>query len=588
MTPTTPGVPATEELQRQSGELAAMRRMLEASHGSFSLSIAVCNSPALRDHLVSDLRDGCSGVEVLVVPLNTVDVFGYVAGAANDPTRSAIFLTGLEKSIPDSGEENASLRSLNASRELWQTRFPCPLVLWLPEFAARSLSIHARDFWRYRSHRFEFVSWRAGAAAGRIDPLSGDNRAVAALTTEEKRFRIAELEQRVSDAGAKPAANLIPHVLAWLEEIVYLHLFLGETESAEQWGRRMLDHVPAVMGSAGEATIWNTSAEIDLRKGSYADAREKYGKALTVWQGFGDPKGEASALRQLASIEVRQGAYDAAREKLGRALTIDQAAGWRYGEAADLHELASVDFDQGAYDAVREKLGRAIAIRRSIGDLYGETESLHDLASTEVEQGDYDGAWKELKTVLEMCQALGDRKGEADALHQLASIDLERGAYDAAGDKFVRALNIRLEIGDRAGEASALHQLATLDLRHEAFGAAYEKFRRALDVVQAISIRASEAAIFHQLGVLAIAMGRSAAGLRLMWVCYGIDKEIGYGDAEMDLNNATRQGTLLGYKKAQMQAMLQEVEAAYQRDRGRSLIEAAFSAEGTEEGESSE
>ena len=45
------------ESARQAAELAAMRRMIQASSDCFSLSVAVCNSPALRDFLISRLKE---------------------------------------------------------------------------------------------------------------------------------------------------------------------------------------------------------------------------------------------------------------------------------------------------------------------------------------------------------------------------------------------------------------------------------------------------------------------------------------------------------------------------------------------------
>jgi len=50
LSPTLP-----ESMEQPLAELDAMRRMLEVSQGTFSLSIAVCNSVALRDYLVLDL-----------------------------------------------------------------------------------------------------------------------------------------------------------------------------------------------------------------------------------------------------------------------------------------------------------------------------------------------------------------------------------------------------------------------------------------------------------------------------------------------------------------------------------------------------
>ncbi|MBM4025918.1 MAG: hypothetical protein FJ280_11015 [Planctomycetes bacterium] len=41
-----------EQSVPQRAELEALRRLLDLSEGTFSLSIAICNSPALRDHII--------------------------------------------------------------------------------------------------------------------------------------------------------------------------------------------------------------------------------------------------------------------------------------------------------------------------------------------------------------------------------------------------------------------------------------------------------------------------------------------------------------------------------------------------------
>jgi len=133
-------------------------------------------------------------------------------------------------------------------------------------------------------------------------------------------------------------------------------------------------------------------------------------------------------------------------------------------------------------------------------------------------------------------QQIGDRAGEAATWHSLASIDLDRGEYDEARSKFETALKMRQQIGDRAGEG----------------------------------------ATFFQLGQLAAEQGRLAEGARLVALCYLIDASIGHGDAESDFRSLSGMASKLGYTQDQFDAMLREVQESYQRDRGWSLIEAAF------------
>jgi tetratricopeptide (TPR) repeat protein len=566
----------TPESTRQAAELAALRRMLQASHGCFSLSVAVCNSPALREYLIGELRDAFPGIEVIAVPGGTVDVFGFVREAASDPARSALFLTGLEHSIPSSRQDRPALRSLNASRDLWEERFPCPVVLWLPEYVATLLSVHARDFWRYRSHRFEFVSEHAGGAAGMLDQWSGYTHVAASLPAEEKRFRIAELERRIADAGAQPLPTLIPHVLAWLDELTFLYRFVGDVQHAVQAAQTALEMRRAVGDRRGEAATWHTLATIDFDEGDCAAARDKFNKSLEIKRATGDQSGEAVTWHNLAALDLNEGKYAAAREKLTRSLQIMQAIGDWAGLAAGWHQLATLDLKEANYTAARDRLGKSLEITRSVGDRRGEAAAWHQLAVIDIKTGNHAAAREKFGKSLEIKKAIGDRRGEATTWHNLASIDLDEGKYVVARERFNKVLAMRQAIGDRAGEASTWHNLASVDLLEGNYPAAQEKLGKALAMRQAVGDREGEAATFSQLGALADRIGRSPAGARLVAVSWLIDSETGHGDRDRDWQNLSALCARLGYDQGQIQSMLQEVKAAYQQDRGRGLIEAAF------------
>ncbi|HKI20376.1 MAG TPA: tetratricopeptide repeat protein [Isosphaeraceae bacterium] len=216
----------------------------------------------------------------------------------------------------------------------------------------------------------------------------------------------------------------------------------------------------------------------------------------------------------------------------------------------------------------------ARALLNEIPDDDHDAESLRSLASVEVSLGE----WKTARSLLERARKslADDRAGEAATWHNLATIDLNEGAYPAAREKFARSLEINQAIGDRAGAAATWHQLATIDLREGAYPAAREKLARSLEIEQAIGDRAGEAATFFQLGLLAHKLGRSHDGARLIAICYLINKAIGHGDAQSDFRNLAGLCQSLGYDQARFDAVLEEADREYQRDRGWALIERAL------------
>jgi tetratricopeptide (TPR) repeat protein len=215
-------------------------------------------------------------------------------------------------------------------------------------------------------------------------------------------------------------------------------------------------------------------------------------------------------------------------------------------------------------------------MRQELGDRAGEAATWHNLATIDIHEDNYDAARDKIARSLAIKQVIGDRPGEAATLHQLASIDLREGDYAAAREKFSRSLQINQAIGDRAGEAATLHNLASIDLNERDYAAAWEKFAKALKINQAIGDRAGEAATFFQIGFLATKMGFGDIGVRLVAICWLIDRDIGHGDADSDFRALSGVYRRLGYDEAQFDAMLNEAAGVYRADRGRTLIEKAF------------
>src|SRR5439155_16715913 len=101
-----------------------------------------CNSPALRDYLIARLRESFPEISVISISPGVTDPFGHVSSQLDSHPPEALFVIDLERIVPSEASEQPALRSLNASRELWERHFRCPVVLWLPEYAATLLSIH--------------------------------------------------------------------------------------------------------------------------------------------------------------------------------------------------------------------------------------------------------------------------------------------------------------------------------------------------------------------------------------------------------------------------------------------------------------
>ena len=238
---------------RQAADLAAFRRMMLASRGTFSLSFAVCDDSTLRDTLIKRLCEQFPGVLVVRLPANAGDVHDFVRGQLPSAPPAAVFIVDLEANIPFEGDAQPVLRTLNSSREQWE-RIPCPIVFWLAEYAVSRMATRAPDFWRYRSHQFEFIPEPVPLNTIKQEAFPG-YAMVNALPYDEKAFRVTELERRLHEAGEKPTADLLPHVLDWTYELAHLYKHANRFAEAEQHLRQAVALAEFTFGSNHPSTF---------------------------------------------------------------------------------------------------------------------------------------------------------------------------------------------------------------------------------------------------------------------------------------------------------------------------------------------
>ncbi len=259
-----------------------MRRMLVAAQGSFSLSFAVCDGRTVRDELIQRLCQEFTGIARVELAPDTRDVYRAVRECLPGAQPDAIFVLDLEASVPFAAESYPTLRALNSSRELWE-QLACPVVFWLAAYAAALVAGKAPDFWRYRSHQFEFVPEPATAGEFLAEPFSGFEM-VDALPFDEKRFRIAELERRLKEVGTEPSSELLPHSLTWIYELAHLYGHSNQFDEARKWLERGVQLTESNYGtdSVETATAINNLASLLQATNRLAEAEPLMRRALAI------------------------------------------------------------------------------------------------------------------------------------------------------------------------------------------------------------------------------------------------------------------------------------------------------------------
>ena len=267
-------------------ELAAFRRMLVVSRGVFSLSFSVCNNRTLRDELIGRLMAETPGIVRVELPAGTTDVLQTVHLQLSDAPRTAVFVLDLEASIPFEATWQPTLKGLNASRELWPP-LACPVVFWLADYAAARVATQAPDFWRYRSHQFEFVAESPSTQLLQTDAFPGFAQ-IAGLSHDEKRFRRAELEDRLRELGPTPPPELVEHLREWKRELAELYEAFSQFQQAEELMRELVREAEAKFGPDDPRTAieYNNLAQLLQDTNRLAEAEPLMRRVLAVDEEF--------------------------------------------------------------------------------------------------------------------------------------------------------------------------------------------------------------------------------------------------------------------------------------------------------------
>ncbi len=525
---------AYEETERQASELAALRRMLAASAGVFSLSVAVCNSPALRDYLIERLKSARADAQVVPLPAGIRDVFDFVAKNTDGAELSALFVVDLEASLDSQEEQFPILRALNASRELWMQSFAQPVVLWLPEFAVGLLAEHARDFWRWRSHQFDFASEFAGAVAGVADRHSGGLDLALNLGVDEKHMRIAELEQRIEEAGEPPEPSMAGHVHAWLNELGALRQMLGDRDAASVHHENALRIARESHDRAGEATALNNIGAVHQALGEFDPALDFFQQALPIRREVGDRAGEATTLNNIGLVHQDRGDLDDALNFYQQALGILREVGDRAHEAGALNNIGAVHQDRGDLDDALNFYQQTLGILREVGDRAHEAGALNNIGAVHRDRGDLDAALDSYEQALGIHRQVGNRAGEATTLNNIGAVHRARGELDPALDFYQQALPIRREVGDRAGESTTLNNIGSVHRARGDLGAAVDFFQQARTIMREVGDRAGEAVTLFNIGTVHEAREELTQAVKLFQQTVAIDEAIGHPDLESD------------------------------------------------------
>ncbi len=127
-------------------ELGALRRILQLSRGTFTLTTVVCNTPVQRTAICERLKSEGLQFSEVHLPIDSFDPVASVRQLITDTDDRAIFVVGLDYLLAESTPGSELLLNVfNRSRERWKAAFPQQAVFfWLTSHTSVRVLTHAR------------------------------------------------------------------------------------------------------------------------------------------------------------------------------------------------------------------------------------------------------------------------------------------------------------------------------------------------------------------------------------------------------------------------------------------------------------
>ncbi|MGI9107474.1 MAG: tetratricopeptide repeat protein [Pyrinomonadaceae bacterium] len=437
--------------------------------------------PILRDRLAQERS-------IVEAPAHALSE--QVETSLGKQQKIVFFVYGLEHAIPSSDVYPPALSSFNLNRELYRQDIPCPLVLWLPDYALTALARGAPDFWAWRSGLYEFTP-EVDLAERALAPIRyEEDHLASSFSKGAKRERLTLLKGLLADYcelgdGAHEREVQVDILL----KIGFMHHELGEWSEAKQALEKALEIAREQADNRRIATASN-NLSIQLHKmGDYMGARQLLKESLKINRALENKSGVAASLHQLGTFAGDSGDYSDAKGFYEESLKINREQGNTRDAALTLWGLAIIADQQDKRDEARDLYQQALNTLYEVGDKVSIAGVLHNLGILSVASDDYAEAKRFYRESLGLKRELGYKSGEAISLRQLGLLAFKLGDYTEARDLYRESLSIAHEVGHRGGMGATLHDLGLLEEAEGKYSEGIEHLRQAEKIMLELDIQ---------------------------------------------------------------------------------------------------
>ncbi len=430
-------------------------RSIEVSKGYYLFFVA-CNQIPRQNELIADIKAELptKNIEVINFKEPITDLLFELETISGDEKPDAIFVQGLGNSISSdgTGDANNLIYALNISRDSFNDALPCPMYLWLPEYAVIKITRHAPDFFSVRSGVFYFSSTAEQVISDIFQNALATQHESEGLNLADKQSRIKILEDLFAEYQSLPDEkrdNLAE--LRLLHQLTEILLIIGEYDRAIKYATKALS-ISQLLGEETKenAESYNYLAVLFKSQGRYEEAEPLYKKALAINEKkFGENHPEtATSYNNLALLYRLQGRFDTAKPLLKKALAINEK---EFGEnhpetATSYNNLALLYKSQGRFDNAEPFYIKALAVREKVlGESHPSTAiSYNNLAGLYESQSRYEDSEFLYKKSLAICRnVLGENHPDtAQSYNNLGWLYEAKGEYGKAKEYLEKALVI--------------------------------------------------------------------------------------------------------------------------------------------------
>ena len=413
-----------------------------------------------------------------------------------------LLITGLEKSIGVIEEYPDVLVNLNFVRDDLRITVPCPLVLFLPDYALTRLAKYAPDFWAWGRKVFYFKTIRSTVMTT-IKNVFLFKKNVNKLELQEKKERIDLLLRLLSEYHSYNPQESKKD----LSNKVNIYIQIGDTYNSLGEYKQSIDYYHKSLKNAQKinnkteifiSLMGLSLASIGLKK--YQQAIQYHQQLLDIFQKLEDNFLIAKSLEILGSNYKVMGDYQQAIKYYQQSLELFQKLGDLNNIASACGHLGSAYQSLGDYQQAIKYYQQSLELFQELGDLNNIASACGHLGIAYQSLGDYQQAIKYYQQSLELFQELGDLNNIASACGHLGIAYQSLGDYQQAIKYYRQSLELFQELGDHNAQAFSLMILGNVSYLQEEYSKAADYYQKSLESFESIRNRNGEAINWFNLG----------------------------------------------------------------------------------------